>query len=126
MPHAVLLYAAAIVHSVVATDGDCMDNVSVSLLQMDVHVSSHSDVNKIGTRSQSMSYLVGSSLAEGRKHEGTHRGAAAFAHGVSYTLVQGLPNSRSLAYTLPMVAQVLVGSKGLQASCLMHMVTKLL
>jgi len=89
--HAVLLYAAAIVHSVVATDGDCMDNVSVSLLQMDVHVSSHSDVNKIGTRSQSMSYLVGSSLAEGRKHGGTRRGAAAFAHGVSYTLVQGLP-----------------------------------
>lgn len=50
------LHVAALLHTVVATTGDCEDNISISLLQTNVHLSAHADVNQSdNSRSRSSS-----------------------------------------------------------------------
>jgi len=71
----VFLYAATLLHhGVVANTGDCEDNISISLLQMDIHLSAHADANQSeGIRSmmgsRHTSNLVAGSL-DGKSRQG--------------------------------------------------------
>jgi len=69
----VFLHASAVLHGVVATAVECEDNISVSLLQMDIHISAHANANESGhananqtanstSGSRQMSNLVDGSL----------------------------------------------------------------